>query len=128
MEAFKKLGLVVLSDDPEIASLNAVMKAIRHVQVSKKNITNDHLLIIAGVEMFVQLAKGKFPNIAQIAFAARVPEEIVKEEITFLVEHRYLSEIVNLFGPLKPTYKMGATGAKLMKDMLLRDAKKKTAA
>lgn len=112
-----KSPLTVMSDDPEVMALQAVIKGLHHI--GAKSLQPRHLKVLSAVEVCKKALKID-PSLDQIAAYAGLEPGEIESEIELLVERRYLIQIVNTFGKLKLTYKMGPMGGTALRSMLDR--------
>lgn len=117
-----KSPLTVLSDDPEVMALQAVIKGLHHI--GAKSLQPRHLKVLSAVEVCKKALKVE-PTIVQIAAYAGLDPDEIEAEVEMLVERRYLIQVVNTFGALKLTYKMGPMGGTALRSMLDRRRPKK---
>jgi RIO-like serine/threonine protein kinase len=106
-----------MTDDPEVLALQAVIKGLHHI--GAKSLQPRHLKVLSAVEVCKKGLKVE-PTITQIAAYAGLDPTEIESEIEMLVERRYLIQIVNTFGELKLTYKMGPMGGTALRTMLDR--------
>lgn len=118
----KSSGIEIVSEDPEVMALQAIIKGLKHMSV--KALTPMHLHVLSSVELYIKVTK-QHPTREQIATMGRMNTADFEAELTQLVDRRYLAEVVNTYGDLNLTYKLGSMGGTVLRQMLDRKKAKK---
>ena len=111
----------VMSDDPEIMALQAMIKGLVHF--NKRSLTDVHIKVLMAVKLCIKVSKGAIaaPTVKQITMFYRGKEDW-SQELKELVELRYLTEVINTYGEIVPTYRIGSMGATALRNMLSKKA------
>lgn len=103
--------------------LQGMIGALTHF--SQRDFLLRHLKVMIAVEMLIRIAKGKsYPRIETISKATGVPASELEKPLRELVEARYLHEMLPRFGPVVMTYKLGAMGGTVMRQLSHRGKRK----
>ena len=113
----------IVSQDPEVMALQAMIKGLVHF--NKCSLSMRHLKVLMAAELCIKVSHGRaYPRIEEIATLSRLKPAEFEAEMRDLIEHRYLHEVVPLFGDER-RYKIGALGGTMIRRMMGRPAKKK---
>lgn len=113
----------IASDDPEVMTLQALLKGIEHF--GKRDLTMRHIKVMLAVELCYKVTSGKLcAGIDQIAMFSQLRPEEFESELRDLLERRYLVEDCELTGPI--FYKIGPMGGTVLRNMMNRKVKRKT--
>lgn len=106
----------LVSQNPRVQNLQGIDKAISHFET--KGLGFRHLRLFLAVEQFISHYEGRmFPRADHLGEMTGIhPDdfEIVLEE---LVEKRYLHKMHAIYGNLTYSFKIGAVGGSLLRQM-----------
>jgi hypothetical protein len=105
--------ITIISADPEIKLLQGFITGMHHM--SERHLTVRHLKLVMTIHLISRAYNNVQPNRAMIAAIARLREDELDPELSELVEKRYVSEVIAMYGDLKKTYKLGSMGGTLMR-------------
>lgn len=83
--------------------------------MTERHLTVRHLKLIMVVYLIGRAFNNIFPSKNMIAAIARMDVDQLEPELAELVDKRYLTEIVQKYGDMKLTYKLGSMGGTLMR-------------
>lgn len=120
-----KAALRIMSDDPEVMALQAVVRGVSHFEA--KAFTPLHLAVLSSVELSKKALHVPQPTMEQIGAIMGIEPKHIEAEVENLADHRYLTRQIEQCGPASDAirYSLGPTGAVALKKMLARQPKKK---
>jgi hypothetical protein len=86
--------------------------------MSERHLTVRHLKLVMTIHLIGKAYNNVQPNRAMIAAIARLREDELEPELSDLVEKRYISEVIAMYGDLNKTYKLGSMGGTLMRHVV----------
>jgi RIO-like serine/threonine protein kinase len=99
----------IMSDDPEIVALQAMIRGLRHLG-SKPMLTMRHFKIIVATELACRVTKKQAVPVGAISSFTGLKVEQFSSHLEELLEYRYLHKIIPTYGDATPIYKLGALG------------------
>lgn len=83
--------------------------------MSERHMTVRHLKLLIVVYLIGRVFNGTCPTRSMIASIARLDVEQLDPELTELVDKRYIVEVMETYGNVRMTYKLGSMGGTLMR-------------
>jgi RIO-like serine/threonine protein kinase len=109
----------IASADPEVMTLQAMIKGLEHF--NSRKLSMRHLKLLMAVELCIKISEGRtFPRVQEIAAITRLQPEEFAQDLADLVELRYLHEITPTYGAMILRYKPGSMGGTVLRRILNR--------